>query len=189
MTREEAYAILVEYTKSQSLLRHALAVEAAMRHHATFLGGDPELWGITGLLHDFDYERWPEPPDHTRRGAEVLRERGVDAEIVDAMLSHADWNLDACPRDRPLRKALFAVDELCGFLTAVALVRPSKSLAEVDAKAVRKKLKDKAFARSVNRDDIRQGALEIGLSLEDHIALVRDAMATIAAALGLPPSS
>ncbi len=120
MTRDEALAILNEFTQDPSLIKHALAVEAAMRHHAPFLGGDPELWGVVGLLHDFDYQRFPAPPDHTRKGAEVLRARGVDPEIVDAILSHGEWNLEAQPRDRPVRKVLFAVDELCGFLTAVA---------------------------------------------------------------------
>ena len=126
MTREEAWNLLTEFTKSDSLIKHALAVEAAMRDYAPDFGGDPELWGVVGLIHDFDYERWPNPPDHTRKGAEILRQRGVDEEIVTAVLSHAEWNQEEYPLDRPLRKVLFAVDELCGFLMAVAYVRPQR---------------------------------------------------------------
>ncbi len=120
MTRDEILSLLKEYTQSESLIKHALAVEAAMRHYAARFGGDVELWGQTGLIHDFDYERWPNPPDHTREGARILRERQVPEEIVGAILSHATWNWDQYPLDRPLRKTLFAVDELCGFVTAVA---------------------------------------------------------------------
>src|SRR5512132_2278603 len=126
MTRNEALVLLKDFTQSESLIKHALAVEAAMRHYAPRFGGDAEAWGITGLIHDFDYERWPNPPDHTREGARILRERGVDEEVVRAVLSHAEWNQDQYPLDRSLRKALFAVDELCGFITAVAYVRPEK---------------------------------------------------------------
>src|SRR5438876_367760 len=126
MTRDEALALLKEFTKSESLIKHALAVEAAMRHYAAHLGENVDLWGVTGLVHDFDYERWPNPPDHTREGARILRERGVDEEIVGAILSHAEWNQDEYPLDRPIRKTLFAVDELCGFVAAVACVRPEK---------------------------------------------------------------
>ena len=126
MTRDEAWDLLCEFVQSESLRKHMLAVEAAMRHYAPIYQGDVEQWGITGLLHDFDYERWPNPPDHTREGAKILRERGVDEEIVGAILSHADWNQNEYPRDRPIRKALFAVDELCGFITAAALIRPTR---------------------------------------------------------------
>jgi predicted hydrolase (HD superfamily) len=138
---------------------------------------------VTGLLHDFDYERWPEPPEHTRRGAEILRARGVDEEIVEAILSHAEWN--EIPRDTPLKKTLFAVDELSGFITAVAYVRPNRSLAEVDVKAVRKKMKDKAFARAVRREDIVQGAGLLGVELDQHIATCLAALQGIHAELGL----
>src|ERR1041385_3453249 len=126
MTHDEGLALLREYTRSESLIKHALAVESAMRQYAARFGENVELWGITGLLHDFDYERWPEPPDHTRKGARVLRERGGDEEIVSAILSHAEWNQDQYPLDRPIRKTLFAVDELCGFVTAGGYVRPGK---------------------------------------------------------------
>ncbi len=185
MTRDEAFAILNEFTKDPSLIKHAVAVEAAMRHYAALYGEDAELWGAIGLLHDFDYERWPTPPDHTRKGAEVLRQRGVDPEIVDAILSHGEWNLEAQPRDRPVRKVLFAVDELCGFLTAVAYVRPG-GLAGLEPKSVLKKMKQKAFAAAVNRDDIRKGAEILGRPLEDHIAQTIAAMAKVSKELGFP---
>jgi putative nucleotidyltransferase with HDIG domain len=184
MTREAAWNLLHEFTQSESLIKHALAVEAAMRHYAGQLNGDPELWGIVGLLHDFDYERWPNPPEHTREGARILRERGVDEEIIGAMLSHAEWNRDTYPLDRPLRKALAAVDELCGFMTAVAYVRPDK-LAGMTASSVKKKMKAKAFAASVNREDIVRGAEMLGISLDDHIQNVITAMQTVATPLGL----
>jgi len=153
MTHDQALATLKEFTQSESLLKHALAVEAAMRHYAGVFHEDVELWGATGLLHDFDYERCPDPPDHTRQGARILRERGVDEEIVGAILAHADWNWDQFPLDRPLRKALYAVDELCGFVTAVAYVRPER-LAGMAASSVRKKMKQKSFAAAVRREDI-----------------------------------
>ncbi len=183
-TREDAWKLLTEFTQSESLRKHALAVEAALRHYAGFLGGDVERWGITGLLHDFDYERWPHPPDHTREGARLLRQQGWDEEIVGAILSHADWNQAEYPRDRPLRKALFAVDELCGFITAVAYVRPER-LAGLTAASVRKKMKQKSFAAAVRREDIEQGALLLGLSLEEHIQNVITALQGIADQLGL----
>lgn len=183
MNRDEALALLHEYTQSESLRKHAYAVEAAMRAYAREFGADEERWGVTGLLHDFDYERWPEPPEHTRRGAEILRARGVDEEIVEAILSHAEWN--EIPRDTPLKKTLFAVDELSGFITAVAYVRPNRSLAEVDVKAVRKKMKDKAFARAVRREDIVQGAGLLGVELDQHIATCLAALQGIHAELGL----
>lgn len=183
MTRDEALALLHEYTPSESLRRHAYAVEASMRAYARKLGEDEERWGLTGLLHDFDYERWPEPPAHTQEGAKILRDRGVDEEIVEAILSHAEWN--EIPRDTPLKKALFAVDELSGFITAVAYVRPSRSLAEVDVKAVRKKMKDKAFARAVRREDITDGAALLGVEVDEHIATCITALQGIHQELGL----
>ena len=184
MTRNEAFALLKEHTKSESLIKHALAVEAAMRLYATRFAEDVEKWGLTGLIHDFDYERWPNPPDHTREGARILRERGVDSEVVEAILSHADWNWDQFPLDRPLRKTLFAVDELCGFVTAVAYVRPEK-LAGMASSSVRKKMKQKSFAAAVKREDIEKGAELLGLPLDEHITNVVAAMQPIAAELGL----
>jgi putative nucleotidyltransferase with HDIG domain len=183
MNREQAFNLLQDYTKSESLIKHALAVEAAMRLYATKLGGDPELWGLTGLLHDFDYEQFPNPPEHTQAGARILRERGVDEEIVGAILSHAEWNWVDYPLDRPLRKALFAVDELCGFVTAVAYVRPEK-LTGMAASSVRKKLKQKSFAAAVSRADIEKGAELVGLPLDEHISIVIKAMEGIKAQLG-----
>ncbi|MCH8807664.1 MAG: HDIG domain-containing protein [Planctomycetes bacterium] len=184
MTRDEAWHLLCEYTESESLRKHALSVEAAMRHYARHFGEDDETWGLAGVLHDFDYERWPTPPDHTREGAKVLREKGVDEEIVTAILSHADWNADEYPRDRPLRKALFAVDELCGFITACALVRPTR-LDGLSPKSVKKKMKTVAFAASVSRDDIRNGAELLDLPLDEHIQHCVSAMQAVAGELGL----
>lgn len=188
MTRNEALALLKEHTKSESLIKHALAVEAAMRHHAARLGENADLWGATGLLHDFDYERWPNPPDHTREGARLLRERGVDEEITGAILSHAEWNHGQYPLDRPLRNTLFAVDELCGFITAVAYVRPEK-LAGMTASSVRKKMKQKSFAAAVKREDIEKGAELLGLPLDEHITYVITAMQDIAGELRLVGST
>jgi putative nucleotidyltransferase with HDIG domain len=186
MTRDQAWNLLCEYVKNESLRKHSLAVEAAMRHYAKLLAGDVEQWGVVGLLHDFDYERWPNPPDHSREGAKILRQRGVDEEIVGAVLSHADWNLDEYPRDRPVRKALAAVDELCGFLVACALVRPTR-LEGMEPKSVRKKMKTPSFAAAVKRDDITKGAELLGLSLDEHIAHCITALQPIAADLGLKP--
>jgi putative nucleotidyltransferase with HDIG domain len=183
MTRDDALALLHEYTQSESLRKHAYAVEAAMRAYARKLGGDEELWGLTGLLHDFDYERWPEPPDHTQKGAPILRARGVPEAVIRAILSHAEWN--EIPRESPLEKTLFAVDELAGFVTAVAYVRPSKKLVDVDVAAVKKKMKDKAFARAVRREDITEGAAMLGVPVEEHIATVIAAMQEISESLGL----
>ena len=190
MTRDEALSLLKEYTKSESLLKHAFAVEAAMRHYAPRYNEDPDTWGTTGLIHDFDYERWPNPPDHTREGAQILRERGVDEEIIGAILSHADWNQVEYPRDCPIRKTLFAVDELCGFVTAVAYVRPEK-LAGMTASSVRKKMKQKSFAAAVKREDIEAGAQLLGLPLDEHIQNVITAMQGVTKELGLetPPGS
>jgi putative nucleotidyltransferase with HDIG domain len=184
MNRDEAWSLLCEYTQSESLRKHALAVEAAMRHYAGRFGADAEFWGVTGLIHDFDYERWPDPPEHTRQGAKILRERGVNEEIIGAILSHAEWNLADYPRDRPIRKTLFAVDELCGFVTACALVRPTK-LAGLEPSSVRKKMKTASFAAAVSRDDIVNGAALLHLPLDEHISHVITAMQAAAAELGL----
>jgi putative nucleotidyltransferase with HDIG domain len=183
MKRDEAWNLLNELTKSDSLIKHALAVEVAMRHYAAHFGENVETWGATGLIHDFDYERWPNPPDHTREGARILRERGVDEEIVGAILSHAEWNQDEYPRDRPIRKTLFAVDELCGFVTAVAYVRPEK-LTGMTASSVKKKMKQKSFAAAVKREDIQTGAELLGLPLDEHINHVIAAMQGVAGPLG-----
>jgi len=182
-TRNEAWAILTEFTSNEALVKHALSVEAAMRAYAGKLDGDPDLWGVTGLLHDFDYERYPTLEDHPFRGSEILKERGIPDEIRTAILGHG--NHTGVARRTPMARALFAVDELCGFLTACALVRPSRKIADVPVKSVKKKMKDKAFARGVNRDDIRQGVEELGADLDEHIAFVRDAMVGIADELGL----
>lgn len=183
MTRDEALSLLHEFTQSDSLLKHAYAVEAAMRAYARKLGEDEELWGVVGLLHDFDYERYPTLGDHPFKGAEILRERGVPEEIVLAGLAHADFT--NVPRDTPLRRAIFAVDELAGFIIAVALVRPSKQLADVEVKSVTKKMKDKAFAAAVSREDIIKGAEEMGVTLQEHIATVLEGMKSVAPTLGL----
>lgn len=183
MTREQAWNLLTEYTPSESLRKHALAVEAAMRHYAVRFGADPECWGVTGLLHDFDYERWPDPPEHTRQGARILRSMGVNEEIVGAILSHAEWNQEEFPRDRPIRRALFAVDELCGFITALAYVRPDK-LAGMTAGSVRKKMKQKSFAAAVRREDIERGAQLLEVPLDGHIDAVITAMQSVALQLG-----
>ncbi len=184
MRRSEALALVREWTTNDALVKHMLAVEAAMRAYARKLGGDEEKWALAGLLHDFDYERHPSLDDHPRLGAPVLRERGVPEEVVYAILSHG---LDAAapPRRSDMDRALFAVDELTGFITAVALVRPSKSLAEVEVSSVKKKMKDKAFARAVRREDIAEGANLLGVPLDEHIQTVLDAMKAIAPELGL----
>ena len=184
MTRDQAWALLNEYTKSESLIKHALGVEAAMRQYAGLLDGDAEQWGLVGLIHDFDYERWPEPPDHTREGAKVLREQGVDEEVIGCILSHAEWNLDEYPRDTAMRKSLFAVDELAGFIVAVALVRPEK-LNGMKVSSVKKKMKQKSFAAAVKREDITAGAELLGVSLEDHISNCITALQGVKAELGL----
>jgi putative nucleotidyltransferase with HDIG domain len=181
--REEAFALLTEYTKNENLIKHALAVEAAMRWYARRFGEDEELWGVVGLLHDFDYERYPSAEDHPYRGAEILREKGYDEALIQTILSHADHT--GVPRETLVSKSLFAVDELAGFITAVALVRPSKKVEEVKPKSVKKKMKDKAFARSVDRDAIRDGAILLEMALDEHIQNVTDAMTSIAPQLGL----
>ncbi|MEW6198690.1 MAG: HDIG domain-containing metalloprotein [Planctomycetota bacterium] len=184
MTREHAWQILCEYTPSDSLRKHALAVEAAMRHYARHFNEDEELWGVVGLLHDFDYERWPTVPEHTREGAQVLRSHGANEEIIGAILSHVPWNLDEYPRDRPLRKTLFAVDELCGFLMACALVRPQR-LEGLEPKSVLKKLKTPSFAATVNRDDVHAGPDLVGLPMDEHIRHCVAALQSVAPQLGL----
>jgi len=182
-TRDQAWELLCEYTKTDSLRKHALAVEAAMRASARNLGEDEEAWGIVGLLHDFDYERWPNATDHPHRGVEILAEKGYPEDWRRAILGHASYT--GVARDSRMARALFAVDELSGFVIAVALVRPGKSLAEVDARAVRKKMKEKGFARSVNRDEILQGAAELGVDFDQHVAFVIGALLPVADQLGL----
>jgi len=187
-TRDEALALMHEYTASDSLRKHMLAVEAAMRAYADRFGEDPERWGLTGLIHDFDYERFPNAAhsateEHPAWGVNLLRQRGWPDDILAAILGHATYS--GVPRETQMAKALFAVDELTGLVTATALVRPSKSVHEVDAKSVRKKMKDKAFARGVNRDDVVLGAQELGVELDEHIQFVVVAMQRSADALGL----
>jgi len=181
--RAEAMSILREYTQGDSLLKHAFAVEAAMRFYAAKRGGDVEAWGVAGLLHDFDYERFPSLDDHPFRGAEILRARGCDEELIQTILSHADHT--GVPRTTEMQKTLFAVDELCGFVTAATLVRPSKKIDDLEVPSVKKKLKDRAFARNVSRDDITRGAELIGVPLDEHIGNVIAAMKAAAADLGL----
>jgi len=187
VAREEAWSLLTEFTQSESLRKHALAVEACMRAYARKLGGDESLWGLVGLIHDFDYERYPSAEDHPFKGSEILKERGYSEEIRRAILSHAEYS--GVPRETPMEKALFACDELAGFITAATLVKPSKSLSELDARSVRKKMKDKAFARSVNRADIVNGAADLGVDLEEHITFCIEAMKAVAADLGLDGSA
>jgi putative nucleotidyltransferase with HDIG domain len=185
--REAAWCLLTEFTQSESLRKHALSVEACVRAYARKMGANEELWGVVGLLHDFDYEKYPSAEEHPYRGCEILRERGYSEEVRRAIMSHAEYS--GVPRVTPMEKTLFACDELAGFITACALVKPGKSLAEVEAKSVRKKMKDKAFARSVNRDDIINGAADLGLDLEEHIAFCIEAMKGIAGELGLDGSA
>src|SRR6516164_10607289 len=183
MDRNQAWSLLCEYTQSESLRKHMLAVEACMRAYARKFGEDEEKWGITGLLHDFDYEKYPTSAEHPFVGNKILEERGYSEEMRRAILSHAEYS--GVKRESKMEKTLFACDELAGFITATALVKPGKSLAEVEAKSVRKKMKDKAFARSVNRDDIINGATDLGVDLEEHIAFCIEAMKGIAGELGL----
>jgi len=190
MDRDQAWNLLCEFTQSDSLRRHALAVEACVTAYARKFNGDEAKWSVTALLHDFDYEMHPEAPDHPMKGEPILAERGVDAEIRRAILSHATYS--GVPRESLLEKTLFACDELAGFLTACSYVKPNRSIYEVEAKSVRKKLKDKAFARSVNRDDIINGAAELGVDLDQHIEFCIDALKQRAADLGLagtPPAA
>lgn len=183
MTREKALQILTEYTKNPNLIKHALAVEAGMRAYAHKFGEDEEKWGVVALLHDFDYEIHPTLDLHPQKGSEILRQKGVSEEIIRAILSHA--NHTGVPRQSLMEKTLFACDELAGFITAVALVRPSKKIAEVEVSSVKKKFKDKAFARQVSREDIFQGAQELGISIEEHIETVLKGMQAVAEDLGL----
>ena len=187
-TRDRALALMHEYTPSDALRKHMYAVEAAMRAMARKCAADVEAWGLVGLVHDFDYERFPNPThsateEHPSEGVRILAAEGFPPDLQNAILGHAHYT--GVPRETPVAKALFAVDELCGFLVACALVRPSKSLQDLEVASVRKKLKDKAFARGVNRDDVVQGAAELGVSLEEHIAFVLDALRPVERSLGL----
>jgi len=186
MNREQAWELLNKYTKNPALIRHALCVEAAMNHYARLHSEDELLWGLAGLMHDFDYERWPEPPDHTREGVKILQQAGCDEEVVGAVLSHVPWNLDEYPRDRPIRKTLFACDELCGFIYAVALIRPER-IKGLKPKSITKKIKQKSFAAAVSREDIREGAELLNLELNEHIANCIEALTSIAAEIDLMP--
>ncbi len=183
MNRDEAWQLLTEYTSSDSLRKHALAVEAAVRGYARIFGEDQEGWAIVGLLHDFDYERWPTAADHPFRGCEILRSRGYPEWVVRAILSHADYS--GVARESRLEKTLWACDEMAGFVTAAALVRPTKSILDLEPASVVKRMKDKAFARAVKREDLRGGAEALGLSLETHIGNVIAFMRERADALGL----
>ena len=186
ITRDSAWGLLTEHTKSDSLRKHALAVEILMRAYARKYGEDVETWGIVGMLHDFDYEMYPTIPEHPLKGSEILRGRGYPEEMIHAICSHA--GMEEFPRNNLMCKALFACDELAGFLTASALVRPGKSIMGMEAKSVRKKLKDKAFARSVNREDIIKGAAELGVDLDEHITYCISALQEHANVLGLDGS-
>lgn len=186
--REDAWTLLCLYTESESLRKHALAVEACVRAYARRLSGDEEAWGLAALLHDFDYERWPNAERHPEKehpfeGSKILRERGYPEEVIHAILAHADYT--GVPRVSLLDHVLFACDELAGFLTACALVKPSKSIHAVEPASVKKKLKDKAFARGIHRADVYKGAEELGIPLEDHIATCIAAMRSVAPQLGL----
>jgi putative nucleotidyltransferase with HDIG domain len=182
-SRDEAWQLLCEYTEKEGLRKHALSVEASMRYYARLFGEDEELWGITGLLHDFDYERWPDPENHPYRGNEILAAKGYPEVLRTAIMGHAPYT--KVSRDTRLAQALYACDEISGFVVAVALVKPSKSVADVDVTSVKKRLKEKAFARGVHREDVYAGAEEIGLALDEHIANVIKALQEAAPALGL----
>src|SRR5688572_26540220 len=183
LSRDAAWSLLTEWTESESLRKHALAVEAAVRGYARQFGGDEEAWGVVALLHDFDYERYPTPADHPFRGCEELRRRGYPEWVMRAILSHAEYA--GVPRESRLERTLFACDEMAGFVTAAALVRPSRSVLDLEAGSVIKRMKDKAFARAVSRDDLRKGAEELGVPLEIHAANVITFMREQADALGL----
>ncbi len=183
MTRNDAWSLLTEFTLSESLRKHAVSVEACLRAYARKFGEDEELWGVVGLIHDFDYEKYPSAEEHPYKGNAILAERGWPEDIRRAIMSHADYA--GVSRDSKLEKTLFACDELAGFITATALVKPNRSLAEVDARSIRKRMKDKAFARSVSRDDIINGAADLGVELDEHITFCIDAMRTVAVELGL----
>jgi putative nucleotidyltransferase with HDIG domain len=183
--RNAAWNLLCEYTKNENLRKHMLAVEACMRAYAKKLGEDEETWGVVGLIHDFDYEMYPNAPDHPLKGSEILKEKGLPENLRRAILGHAEYS--GVPRDTPMARALFASDELAGFITACSLVRPDRIMS-LEAKSVRKRMKDKAFARSVSREDIIKGAEELGISLDEHIAFCIEAMRAIAPTLGLAPA-
>jgi predicted hydrolase (HD superfamily) len=183
MTRDDAWQLLTEWTQSDSLRKHALAVEAAVRGYARLFGEDEEGWGIVALLHDFDYERYPTPDQHPFRGCEELQRRGYPEWVTRAILSHAEYS--GVPRESKLEKTLFACDEMAGFVTAASLVRPSRSVLDLEASSVLKRMKDKAFARAVSRDDLRKGAEELGLPLQEHVGNVIRFMREQADALGL----
>jgi predicted hydrolase (HD superfamily) len=183
LNRSDALALMREYTESESLRKHMLAVEAAVRWYARRFGEDEDDWGVVALLHDFDYERWPDQANHPFRGVDILKEKGYPEWVTRAILSHADYS--GVPRQSRLEHTLFACDEMSGFVTAAALVRPSKSVLDLEATSVVKRMKDKAFARAVPREDLRRGAEEIGLALEEHIANVIAALREHADALGL----
>lgn len=182
-TREDAWSLLNQYTKGESLIKHALAVEAAMRAYARKFGEEEEKWSLVGLLHDFDYEQHPDAEHHPLVGSGILREKGYPEDVIYAIQSHAQYL--GLSRNSLMDKTLFAVDELCGFITAVTLVRPGRKIAEVPVESVKKKMKDKAFARSVNREEIRQGAAALGVDLDKHIQFVIQALAAVAGQLGL----
>jgi putative nucleotidyltransferase with HDIG domain len=187
-SRSDAVAVVTEYTSSDSLRKHMFAVEAAMRAYATRFGEDPDRWGLAGLLHDFDYERYPNAThspstEHPSDGVRLLRERGYPEDVLQAILGHATYT--GVPRETQMAKCLFAVDELTGLITATSLVKPSRSVRDVDARSVRKKMKDKAFARGVSREDVITGASELGVDLDEHIQFVIDAMCGVAPSLGL----
>ena len=186
MNRDEAWNLLCEYTKSEGLRRHALAVEACMRAYARKFGENEEKWAVVGLIHDFDYEVYPNAPDHPLKGSEILASQGYPEDVRRAILGHADYT--GVPRDTLMAKSLFACDELAGFITACSLVRPDR-IQSLEPKSVRKRMKDKAFARSVSREDIIQGAEELGVDSSEHIALCIAAMQAISAQLGLDPPS
>ena len=183
MSRDEDFALLTEYTQNENLIKHMLAVEAAVRAYARKYGEDERKWGTVGLLHDFDYQRWPNPPDHPLKGSEILKARGYPEDVIYAIKSHADYLKD-CPRVSLMDKVLYACDELCGFLIACALVRPTR-LEGLTAKSVKKKMKQPAFAAAVNRDDIIRGAEELGVDLAEHVNFCIAAMQSIAGELGL----
>ena len=185
MDRDTANMVIEDHVETDSLKRHLFAVETCMRAYARKTGEDEELWGIAGLVHDFDWEVCPTPESHPAYGAEILRSRGFPEEVVRAVLSHG--NHTGIPRETLMEKALFACDELSGFVTAVALVRPNKSLSELAVRSVKKKMKDKTFAKSVSRDEMAQGAEELGVDLDEHIAFIIDALKPAASRLGLNP--
>ena len=181
--RDDVLALLHEHTETPGLRKHALAVEAAMRAYAKKLGGDEEIWGLTGLIHDFDYEKHPTPAEHPFFGCRILEERGYPREMIEAILGHATYS--GTPRVTPMAKALFAVDELCGLITATALVQPNRTLAEVSVDSVLKKMKSKGFARGVNRDEVERGAAELGVPFPEHVETVLAALQGASGSLGL----